>query len=83
MKIECGAHHEAAHIVIAAVLGLTLRPDGLLINVDGDGLSVYSTQPEDTDSSREAVILASEAGYSADLGFLCRALVCGPDAKRA
>jgi hypothetical protein len=68
-KVECAAHHEAGHIVIAAVQGLKLRPDGLMVNLDGQGLAVYCTQTEQSDSSREAVILSTEAGYWADKRF--------------
>jgi hypothetical protein len=64
-----GAYHEAGHIVIAAVRGLTLRPDGLMVIASGNGLSVYCTQPDESDPSRESVILSSFAGYWASKRF--------------
>lgn len=42
LKVKSGANQEAGHIVIAAVLGLTLRPDGLMVADTGEGLSVYT-----------------------------------------
>lgn len=83
-----GAYHEAGHIVVAAVLGLTLRPDGLMVGSDGDGLSVYSTRPDESDDSRRRVILSTFAGYWAAerfcvehscLGLLDPMAVVSPD----
>ncbi len=69
MKTMYGAHHEAGHIVIAAVRGLALRPDGLMVISDGNGFCVYSTQPDESDHSRESIILSSFAGYWAAKRF--------------
>ncbi len=69
LRTMYGAYHEAGHIVIAAVRGLTLRPDGLMVISNGDGLSVYNTRPDDSDSSRENVIVSSFAGYWASKRF--------------
>jgi hypothetical protein len=69
MRVMYGAYHEAGHIVIAAVRGLTLRPDGLMVISDGDGYCVYCTQPEENDHSRESVIVSSFAGYFASKRF--------------
>lgn len=81
MRIERAAYHEAGHIAIAAVLGLTLRPDGLMIDSCREGVAIYCTQPEDSDPSREAVILSSEARYWAETRF-CEERPCsGPDAN--
>lgn len=63
MAVMYGAYHEAGHTVIAAVRGLALRPDGLMVTSGGEGLSVYCTQPDDSDHSRESVIVSSFAGY--------------------
>ena len=64
-----GAYHEAGHTAIAAVRGLTLRPDGLMAALNSEGLSVYRTQPGVTDHSRESVIVVSFAGYWASKRF--------------
>ena len=69
MRTMYGAYHEAGHIVIAAVRGLALRPYGLMVLPDGDGLCVYCTQPEESDHSRESVIVSSFAGYWASKRF--------------
>jgi hypothetical protein len=64
-----GAFHETGHITVAAVRGLTLRPDGLMVLSNGDGLCVYCTQPDESDSSRVSVIVSSFAGYFAAKRF--------------
>lgn len=64
-----GAYHESGHTAIAAVRGLALRPDGLMVLPNGNGLSVYCTQPEESDHSRESVIVSSFAGYWASKRF--------------
>src|SRR5713226_1696991 len=69
MRTMYGAFHEAGHIVIAAVRGLALRPDGLMVLSNGNGLCVYCTQPDESDPSRESVILSSFAGYWASKRF--------------
>jgi len=72
MRVACSAHHEAGHIVVAAVLGLTLRPDGLMVATTGDGLSVYASRPDNSDDSRERVIVSIFAGHSASEVFCSR-----------
>jgi len=37
VKIECAAHHEPGHIVVAAVQGLRLGPEGLILDSLGEG----------------------------------------------
>jgi hypothetical protein len=69
IRVMYGAYHEAGHIVIAAARGLALRPDGLMVISDGNGLSVYCTQPEASDHSRESVIVSTFAGYYASKRF--------------
>jgi hypothetical protein len=81
MKIDRAAYHEAGHIVIAAVVGLTLRPDGLMVDSCGEGVAIYCTQPEDSDVSREAVILSTEAGCWAETRFCEEHSCSGPDAN--
>src|SRR5712671_5987597 len=69
MRTMYGAYHEAGHIVIAAVRGLVLRPDGLMVISNGEGFCVYCTQPDESDASRESVVVSSFAGYYAAKRF--------------
>lgn len=66
VKLECAAHHEAGHIVIAAAQELRLRPEGLMVDLCGDGLACYCNQPDESDVSRERVIVATWAGFRAE-----------------
>jgi hypothetical protein len=66
MKLECGAHHEAGHIVIGAVQGLKLRAEGLIVDAVGEGLACYFKELEENDLSRERVAIASFAGFKAE-----------------
>jgi hypothetical protein len=69
------AHHEAGHLVAAAVQGLKLRPEGLAVDDRGEGLGCYCKQPGDSDERRERVIVTTFSGYNSesklcsDLGF--------------
>jgi hypothetical protein len=65
-EVECAAYHEAAHMAIAAVYGLTLRPEGFMVDAGGHGLSRYNTIPDESDYSREGVAVSSFAGFYAD-----------------
>jgi hypothetical protein len=65
-KLECAAHHEAGHIVIAAVQSLKLRAEGLIVDAAGEGLACYFKEPEENDLSRERVAIASFAGFKAE-----------------
>jgi len=69
-RLESAAHHEAAHIVIAAAVGLDLRPDGVLVADNADGIAVYASIPADSNESCEAVVLASEAGWWGESRFV-------------
>jgi hypothetical protein len=60
------AHHEAGHLVAAAVQGLQLRPDGLAVDTRGEGLGCYCKQPGDSDERRERVIVATFSGYNSE-----------------
>src|SRR5262249_5478812 len=51
--IRRAAHHESGHIVIAAAQGLKLRPEGISVDLEGNGLACYCKHPEDNDLSRE------------------------------
>jgi len=57
------AYHEAGHIVVAASLGLCLRPEGIMVGQDAQGLACFCKEPDGTDASVEANILASFAGF--------------------
>ena len=64
------AHHEAGHTVAAAVQHLKLRPEGLSVDARGEGLACYHKEPDDSDESRERVIVATFAGYNSEI-HLC------------
>jgi hypothetical protein len=64
-RMAMTAHHEAGHIVIAAVYGIELRPEGIMLDTDAAGLACYCKQPEDADASRERVIISTFAGHMA------------------
>jgi len=66
IKERCGAYHEAGHMVAAAIRGLRLRSEGLMIDRRGWGLACYYREPEDSDVWREAVVIASLAGFKAE-----------------
>ena len=51
MDIESTAHHEAGHIVVAAVQRLRLLPQGLGVDPQGEGLACYFKQPDASDLS--------------------------------
>jgi hypothetical protein len=79
-KMIRAAHHESGHIVIAAKLGLKLRPEGLSVDPAGNGLACYHKDPEDSDSSRECVALASFAGFKAEIRLCEQRSYTVPDA---
>src|SRR5580658_3836056 len=60
------AHHEAGHLVAAAVQGLKLRPEGLAVDARGEGLGCYCKHPGDSDEQRERVIVATFSGYNGE-----------------
>lgn len=66
VRVKCSAHHEAGHIVIAAVQGLRLHSEGLMVDRAGEGLACYFKEPDNNDGSRERVILATLAGLAAE-----------------
>lgn len=66
VNCECGARHEPGHIVIAAVEGLRLRSEGLMVDPSGSGLACYHDASEDSDSARERNILAVLAGFATE-----------------
>lgn len=59
VKLERAAHHESGHIVVAARLGLRLRPEGLNVDPAGEGLACCHKNPDNSDISKERVIVAS------------------------
>lgn len=68
-RLAIAAHHEAGHIVIAAALGLPLRSEGIMVDTDAEGLACYCKEPEESDYSRERVMLATFAGCYAQNTF--------------
>lgn len=66
IQITTAAYHEAGHIVVAAALGLCLRPEGIMVGQDAQGLACFCKEPDGTDASVEANILASFAGFYAE-----------------
>jgi hypothetical protein len=68
-KIIIAAHHEAGHAVIAAERGLRVRAEGIMVGQDAEGLACYCKQPDATDASVEANVLASFAGCYAENYF--------------
>ena len=59
VEIEIAAHHEAGHIVVAAASGLQLRPEGIMVGRDTNGLACFRKESGDADIYIEAKILAS------------------------
>jgi hypothetical protein len=72
MKLRRAAHHEAGHIVVAAAMGLPLRPDGIVIDSVAQGLACYWKEPGENDACRESVIAATFAGFNAEEEFCQR-----------
>jgi len=66
VNCECGAHHEPGHIVIAAVEGLPLKREGLMVDPSGFGLACYHDAPEESDLARERNIRAVLAGFAVE-----------------
>jgi hypothetical protein len=69
VNLQCGAHHESGHIVLAAVEGLRLKPEGLMVDPSGWGLACYHDAQEKTDAARERNILAVLAGFAVEKSF--------------
>src|SRR5579872_6045809 len=67
--MSISARHEAGHVVAAAAVGLRLRSEGVMIDTDAAGLGCYCKQPDDSDLSRERVILSTFAGCFAENHF--------------
>jgi len=81
--VEGVAYHEAAHTVVAAVLGLPLRQSGLRMFQNGEGLACYRYKQPDgsknvgADLYRESTIIAALAGQ------IAHSMVYPPAAKDA
>jgi len=69
VKLECAAHHEAGHIVAAVAQGLKLRPEGIIVDSCGEGLACYCRKPDGSDILREHIIVATFAGFYAEMRF--------------
>jgi hypothetical protein len=74
--VERTAHHEAGHMVVAAALGLKLRPQGLRVDPRGWGLACYCKQPDGSDLTRERIIVATFAGFIAQKRFYPDSIWC-------
>jgi hypothetical protein len=56
-------------MVLAALGKWPLRPEGLMVDPQGWGLACYAKEPEESDVSREGVVLATFAGFKAENRF--------------
>jgi hypothetical protein len=90
-RVRCGAYHEAGHI-IAAVQGLRLSPEGLMVDLSGEGLACYCKEVEGSDLLRERVIVATLTGFRAEERFRQESsyparskpeFIFGPDGREA
>ncbi|MFZ0913137.1 MAG: hypothetical protein WBQ76_07320 [Candidatus Korobacteraceae bacterium] len=68
-RLTIAAHHEAGHIVIAAAMGLRLRPEGIMVDKGAWGLACFYKEPDESDESKESIIVATVAGYLAQKRF--------------
>jgi hypothetical protein len=69
VNVESGARHESGDIVIAAAQGLTLRAEGLMVDPLGWGLACYYKNRDESDQSREQIIVATLAGFAVEKRF--------------
>ena len=55
VQITTAAYHEAGHIVVAAALGLPLRPERIMIGEDGEGFApdCFAPPPDRKTSTTE------------------------------
>jgi len=81
-KLERAAHHEAGHIVIAAVEELRLRPEGLAVDTRGGGMACYGKRPDGSDLSLRRIIVATYAGVYAEKRLCDERSYRPPDADR-
>jgi hypothetical protein len=68
-RLTIAAHHEAGHIVIAAAMELRLRPEGIMVDKGAWGLACFYKEPDESDESKESIIVATVAGYLAQKRF--------------
>jgi hypothetical protein len=55
--------------VIAAAMGLRLRPEGIMVDKGAWGLACFYKEPDESDESKESIIVATVAGYLAQKRF--------------
>jgi hypothetical protein len=60
------AHHEPGHVVLAAVQGLKLRREGIMVASSGNGLGCYDKELYGSDDIRLRVVTALWGGYFAE-----------------
>jgi hypothetical protein len=68
-KLFRTAYHEAAHITIAAVMGIPLLHYGFCVDDLGEGIACFRKEPEDTRQSYENTIVTFFSGYKAQKRF--------------
>jgi len=68
-NVESTARHEAAHLVIAALQSLRLRPEGLAVDASGFGLACYYSATDGDEASLERNVVATLAGFAAEERF--------------
>jgi hypothetical protein len=69
VNLDSAARHESGHIVAAAAQGLRLRAEGLMVDPSGWGLACYHKEPNESDQSRERIIIATLTGFKAENHF--------------
>jgi hypothetical protein len=79
LKLMRAAHHEAAHVVIAAIQGLRLRREGVGVNRSAQGLAFYQMETGESDILRERVIIATFAGFNAEARYCEEQFCAAPD----
>jgi hypothetical protein len=69
--LECMAHHEAGHLVIAAAQNLRLMSEGLAVAVDppARGIAFYCKHPDSSDRSVKRILISTFAGFMAQARF--------------
>jgi len=63
------AYHEAGHMIVAALSGLSLGRCGLRLDEEGFGLACYKKPQDATSPEVETLIIAAYAGVSAHEEF--------------
>jgi hypothetical protein len=67
--VKAAAHHEAGHMVAAAVSGLRLDPRGMRVDQMGEGIAFFKPPPDASDESLRNGAVAIFAGFCAQRRF--------------